>query len=111
MNHNHEAVWIGRVKSSVNVRIQEAVETSLEDVENWMRVPNWRAPGPDGIQGYCLKKFSSLNECVSKFLNHCVLSGNVPEWMVQGRTMLLMKEPENNLEVGNYRPIVCLNLL
>ena len=34
VNHNHEAEWIGRVKSRVNGREQEAVEISLKDVEN-----------------------------------------------------------------------------
>ena len=57
------------------------------------------------------KKFSCLHEYISKFMNHCVQSGNVPEWMVVGRMILLMKDPKKGPEVGNYRLIACRNLL
>ena len=31
--------------------------------------------------------------------------------MVEGRTVLIQKDPIKGNAVGNYRPIVCLNLL
>ena len=26
---------------------------------------NWEAPGPDGLQGYCLKAFTSIHESIA----------------------------------------------
>ena len=36
--------------------------------------------------------------------------GDVPGWLVEGRTILVMKGSKNGTEVGNCRPIACLNL-
>ena len=40
-----------------------------------------------------------------------ITTGNVPDWMIEGRTTLLMKDPTKGSEVSNYRPIACLNFL
>ena len=74
-------------------------------------MPNWKGPGPDGIQGYWLKNFTSLHKCLAKVLDDCITTGNVPDWMVEGRTILLMKDSTKGSEASNYRPIACLNLL
>ena len=37
--------------------------------------------------------------------------GDVPGWFVEGRTILVLKDSKNGTEVGNYRPIACLNLI
>lgn len=37
--------------------------------------------------------------------------GSVPDWMVEERTPLIMKDPAKGIRVENYRPITCLNLL
>ena len=37
--------------------------------------------------------------------------GDVPGWLVEGRTILVMKDSKNGTEVGNYRPTACLNLI
>ena len=29
------------------------------------KMPNWKAPGKDGVQGYWLKKFTSLHQVTS----------------------------------------------
>ena len=44
-------------------------------------------------------------------LLECLQSGDVPDWMVKGRTVLIQKDPAKGREVGNYRPIACLPLL
>ena len=38
-------------------------------------------------------------------------NGKCADWMVEGRTILLMKDPTKGSEASNYRPIACLNLL
>ena len=37
--------------------------------------------------------------------------GNVPGWLIEGGINLVMKDSKNGTEVGNYRPIACLNLI
>ena len=44
-------------------------------------------------------------------MNECIEAGDVPGWLVEGRTILVMKDSKNGTEVGNYRPIACLNLI
>ena len=34
--------------------------------EQVKKIPNWRSPGPDGTQGYWLKKLTILHECIAK---------------------------------------------
>ena len=74
-------------------------------------MPNWKSPGLDGIQGYWLKRFTSLHEMIAQELNQCLVTGKVPAWMVEGRTVSIQKDPNKGNAVGNYRPIACLNLL
>ena len=44
-------------------------------------------------------------------MNECIEVGDVPGWLVGGRTILVMKDSKKGTEVGNYRPIACLNLI
>ena len=37
--------------------------------------------------------------------------GEVPEWMVKGRTVLIQKDPTKGRAVANYCPIACLPLM
>ena len=39
------------------------------------RVPNWKSPGPDLVQGFWLKTFRSLHERVRLQLKECLDSG------------------------------------
>ena len=41
------------------------------------RMPNWKSPGPDLVQGFWLKSFSSLHERVRLQLKECLDSGLV----------------------------------
>ena len=44
-------------------------------------------------------------------MNECLEVGDVPGWLVEGRTILVMKDSKKDAEVGNYRPIACLSLI
>ena len=44
-------------------------------------------------------------------MNECIEVGDVPGWLVEGKTILVMKNSKNGNEVGNYRPIACLNFI
>lgn len=113
VEHNKNAEWIQDIKSDLqNKPKQEDIVVTRDDVKMQVRkLPNWKSPGPDGIQGFWLKKFVAMHEAFAVHLNDCVASGVVPSWMTVGKTTLAQKDKSKGAEVGNYRPIACLNLL
>ena len=74
-------------------------------------MPNWKSSGPDLVQEFSLKNFSSLHERVRLQLKECLDSGFVPSWLARGRTSLLQKDKSNGNVASNYRPITCLPLI
>ena len=48
-------------------------------------MPNWKSPGSDLVQGFCLKNFSSLHERVRLKLKKLLDSGFAPNWLTRGR--------------------------
>ena len=95
-----------------NVNIQENVEITKEDVTMQLRkMPNWKAPGLDGIQGFWLKRFTSQHQRLTEELNENIQSLSIPSWLVKSRTVLIKKDPRKGNAVGNYWLIACLNLL
>ena len=73
-------------------------------------MPNWKAPGPDGVQGYWLKNFRSVHENLRVHLTKCLARGEVPWWMTKGRTVLIQKDKDKGTAANNYTPITCLPL-
>ena len=72
-------------------------------------MPHWKAPGPDGVQWYWIKKFTFLHTAMARMLNACLQDAEVPAWMNHGHTVLIMKDPGKSAgDVTNYRPITCL---
>ena len=52
----------------------EKVGISQEIVKmQYRKMPNWKAPGKDGVQGYWLKNFASLHPRMTVQLNHISL--------------------------------------
>ena len=75
------------------------------------RISNWKSPGPDLVQGFWLKNFSSLHERIRLQLKECLDSGFVPSWLTRGRTSLLQKDKNKGNVASNYKPITCLPLM
>ena len=91
---------------------QNTVKITKDDVKIKLKsMPDWKEAGPDKIQGFCLKSFTAVHEVLATVLNECVEVGDVPGWLVERRTILVMKDSKKGTEVGNYRPIACLNLI
>ena len=90
----------------------EDFEIRLEDVVKRIRgMSNWKAPGPDGVQGYWFKAFDCLHKPMTCALQKALSDENVPDWMVTGKTVLIQKDPAKGTDVSNYRPIACLPLM
>ena len=70
-----------------------------------------KSPGPDLVQGFWLKNFSSLHERLRLQLKECLDSGFMPIWLTRGRTSLVQKDKSKDNVASNYRPITCLSLM
>ena len=95
-----------------SVEQQCDIKVSSELIEKQLRkMPNWKSPGPDALQGYWLKNFSSLKERIARQLNECLQQNSVSDWMTKGRTVLVMKDKDQGAIVINFRPITCLPVM
>ena len=72
---------------------------------------NWKSPGPDLVQKFWLKNFSSFHETVRLQIKECLDSGFVSSWLTRGRTSLLDKDKSKGNVASNYRPVTCLPLM
>ena len=93
--------------------LQESVVISVEKARKQCRkMPNWKAPGKDGIQGYWIKNLSNLHERIAIQMNKILMGkDSPPAWMTHGRTVLFQKDPRRGNVAENYRPITCLPLM
>ena len=110
--HRKDAEWLRRLKDEVKVEKQHKVAINLGKLRKVLsKMPNWKAPGPDLVQGFWLKNFVSLHWRLADQLDRCLSEGSVPEWMTKGRTVLFMKDVLKGNIASNYRPITCLPLV
>ena len=111
MEHNKGTTWLKEIKMGVNGKNKQAqVQISQEKLKKILqRILNWKAPGPDGVQGFWLKNFTSLHKSLVWHLSAC-LDGETPWWKTKGRTVLIQKDKSKGDEACNYHPITCLTL-
>jgi hypothetical protein len=87
-------------------------QITISDIQQTIkRVLNWKAAGPDGIQNFWWKKFTSVHRILASQFNQMLKNPNrMPEFLTQGITYL---KPKNNqtADPKNYRPIACLPTL
>ena len=99
--------WLKDLQSEVNVTKQEKADKTNESFKKILgRMRNWKSPGPDLVQGFWLKNFSSLHGRVRSQLKECLDSGFVPSWLTRGRAALLQKDKSKGNIASNYRPIL-----
>ena len=111
-DHKNDAKWLQDFRSEVNVKKQEKIDITTGSLKKMLgRMPNWKSPSPDLVQGFWLKSFSSLHERVRLQLKECLDSRFVPSWLTRGRTSLLQKDKSKGNVPSNYRPITCLSLM
>ena len=113
VDYNRNAEWIMTVENELECVTQQGnINIIKEDASIHLRkVPNWKAPGPDGLNGFWLTKFTSLHQAMVKHLDDCFKTGDVPNWMVESQTVLIQRDERKGNAVGNYKPIACLNFL
>ena len=105
-DHKQNAKWLQDLQREVNVKRQEKIDITTGSLKKILgRMPNWKSPGPDLLQKFWLKNFSSLHERVRLQLKECLDSGLVPSWLTRARTSLLQKDKTKS------RAITCLLLM
>ena len=79
--------------------------------KQFRKVKNWKATGPDGLQGYWMKTFTSDHERIATQLQLYLDMNETSDWLTTGKTVLIMKTTEKENDVTNFRPIICLPLM
>ena len=108
--HEGSAQWLHRQREELeSLPEQPEVNISMSDMKTQLqRVPNWKAPGPDQLQGFWIKKLTSLHDALLDSLNYIFLyPEDAPPWLAKGITYLIPKEGDPK-DPKNYRPITCL---
>ena len=78
------------------------MKITKDDVKRKLKsMPDWKGAGPDKIQGFQWKPSTTVHEVLATVLNECLEVGDVPGWLVEGRTILVMKDSKKGTEVGN----------
>ena len=112
VDHNRDAKYLKNLQSEINVTKKEKVDITKESLKKILgRMPNWKSPGPDLVQGFWLNNFSSLHGTVRSQLKECLDSGFVLSLLTKGRTALLQKDKSKSNIASNYRPITCFPLM
>ena len=113
IEHKEDAEWLQELKETTTSPKQAEIEITVTDVkEISKKMSNWTSPGPDGVQGYWIKRFSECHIQKAEQLNNLLSDDQViPEWLTKGRTVLCLKDIANGNAVDNYRPISCLPLM
>ena len=109
--HHKDAEWLKDVKKELGWdEGQDKIDITKDKMMRVMRkMPNWKAPGPDNVQGYWLKHLTQLHDKLIVYLQDCLDSGLVPDWLTKGR--IVQKDKATGNIASNYRPITCLPLV
>ena len=92
VNHNSNADWLQDVESKfAGVQKQnDLVINSAMVTKQLKNMSNWKAPRPDGLQGFWLKSFTPCIERIALQLQDCLVTNKVPGWFIRGRTTLIL---------------------
>lgn len=108
-----ESSWLKTIEeTSREIPIMTKPKITEEDLLNCLkRTPNWKAAGPDKIQGFWLKQFTSLHSKLAKLFDRTLTDPKLfPTYLTTGVTYLLPKKGDLE-DPKNYRPITCLPTL
>ena len=113
MTQRENTDWLRKVENELGeLTVQDDIHIEIKKVRKQIRkMPNWKSPGPDGVQGYWVKNMSNLHNSIALQLDRCLQENNLPKWMVTEKTLLYVKEIKKGNLVSNFRPVTCLHLI
>ena len=111
--YNGQADWLNDIEENLGtIRKQETLTVTEAMVEKEIKkIPNWKAPGPDGVHDYWFKSIKAVRSVFAPLLNETLQSGNVPECLPSGKTVLIVKDKDKVNKVTNFRPFTCLPMM
>ena len=84
---------------------------NMEDItKQYKEIPNWKAPGLDGIHGYQLKNITSCHQRITEQLDD-ILKAELPQWMTYGRTVPYSNDASRGNALDNVRRVSCFPLM
>ena len=98
--HNKESKWLSNLKEEVvKLEQQNTVINEGKVKKQCSKMPNWKAPGHDGVQEFWIKRLDKIHERIGTQLNE-ILEGTkeVASWMTYGRTVLCQNDPVSSKE-------------
>ena len=99
------------LKRYEDVEIHRNERITREEILNSIKsVPNWKAPGPDMIQGYYLKYLEIMKEDIIDVINEWYILETIDEEYCKTNTTLIWKGGDKD-NPANYRPISCANII
>lgn len=106
---HEEGPWMQAVEGAcASIMPMNAIRISEEDVTAAVRkAPNWKSPGPDGLQHYWLKGFWRSHATLARQFQRALDDGTLPNFLTTGVTHLAPKS-EDTADPSKYRPITCL---
>lgn len=110
VKHNDEATWIkDEQRTYQEITLLKWHDLCLNDVLKVIkRAQNWKSPGPDKLQNFWIKSFTSLHQDLDRAMNENLRDPKtIPEWLKSGVTFLLFKGKDPK-DPKNYRLITCL---
>ena len=90
--HKKDAEWLKDMKSEANTRKQENLKIDIDKLRAVLKMSSWKAPGPGLVQGFWLKNMTNMHARLVDQLNACLTTGEVPQWLTKGRTLLFVKD-------------------
>lgn len=71
--HNQNSEWLKELKKERAEARQEDIVITAEIVTaRSKKISNWKAPGPDSVKGYWIKKLTALHERMADHMNEMI---------------------------------------
>ena len=111
--HNSTAPWIEQeTVRHAHITHEGEVEITKEDVRRaTLHIHNWKAPGPDKVHNFWLKKLTCVHTQLSRSIQDIITHPDkMPIFLTEGVTFAKHKGGDSK-DPSEYRPITCLSTL
>ena len=93
IEHERNAEWLRELRAEKDNTQQGDINITTEVIkEQVKKIPNQKSPGSDRVQGYWLKKLTTLHERIAKQMDNIISNREgIPKWMTLDKTFLCQK--------------------